>query len=217
MFLKIDSITRRTPFPNHRLLWASSPAFNRYYEGTKTASAHFLASLFARIRYPDVSQWFAYTGCETPPVYQGLGRPVALILVSFRAGKQEALPCSRETRFTSALLSDPGRTLTLAFSCFGFCSRYNNSENSIIIRPYEALSHSFCNHCLRFMQAFLLTMQDSFPAVGLLCRTGLVTCWVSSKGFNEQFIPLSRAAHGAILYPRHLKGNIRYRYNPRLV
>jgi hypothetical protein len=25
----------------------------------------------------------------------------------------------------------------------------------------------------------------------------LVTCWVSSKGFNEQFIPLSQALHGA--------------------
>jgi hypothetical protein len=25
----------------------------------------------------------------------------------------------------------------------------------------------------------------------------LVTCWVSSKGFNEQIIPLSRVAHGA--------------------
>lgn len=108
VFLKTDSLTRRTPFPTHRLLGERSPAFKRYYEGAKTAFAYFLTSLIARIGYPDVSQCFAYTGCETPPAYLGLGRPVALLLVSFRSGKQEALPCSRETRFTSALLSDPG-------------------------------------------------------------------------------------------------------------
>ena len=104
VFLKIDSITRRTPFPNHRLLWASSPAFNRYYEGAKTASVRFLTSLFARIGYPDVSHYFAYAGCETPPTYPGIGRPVALFLVSSRQGNRRLshvpvkpyihLPCS---------------------------------------------------------------------------------------------------------------------------
>ncbi len=166
MFLKTDSLTRRTPFPTHRLLGESSPAFNRYYEGAKTASAYFLTSLIARIGYPVVSQCFAYAGCETPPTYLGLGRPVALLLVSSRSGKQEALPCSRETRFTSALLSDPGWILALALSCFGCCSRGSNYENSIFTKNYEAQSHGFCNRCLRFVPTSLSTTQDSLPFDG---------------------------------------------------
>jgi len=104
VFLKTDSLTRRSPFPTHRFLGVSSPAFLRYYEGAKTASAHFLTSLFARIGYPVVSHCFAYAGCETPPTYPDLGQPVALLLVSSRQGSRRLshvpvkpalhLPCS---------------------------------------------------------------------------------------------------------------------------
>ena len=114
-----------------------------------------------------MSQYFAYTGCETPPAYLGLGRPVALLLVSFRRGNRRLshVPVKPALHLLYSQTPDGPWHLPL-LSCFGFCSRYNNSENSILIQSYEALSHSFCNHCLRFMQAFLPTMQDSFPVDG---------------------------------------------------
>ena len=165
MFLKIDSITRLTPFPTLRLLGQRSPVFDRYYEVAKTASARFLTSLFARIGYPDLSQCFAYAGFETPPTYPDLGQPVALILVFYDQGNRRLshvpvkpalhLPCSQT----------PDGLLHLPLACFQYCSRFKHNENSIgLNRTNEALSHSFCNHCLRFMQASLPTMQDSLPA-----------------------------------------------------
>jgi hypothetical protein len=112
-----------------------------------------------------VSHWFAYTGGETPTAYRGLDRPVAPIYWFHLVGEQEALPCSRETRCTFALLSDPGQTLALALMCCRHGSCFNNSKNSII-KYYEALSHGFCTRCLRFVQVSLPTTQDSLPADG---------------------------------------------------
>ena len=197
VFLKTDSITRRTPFPTYWLLWASSPAFNRYYEGAKTASARFLTSLLARIGYPDVSQCFAYTGCETPPAYLGLGRPVALLLVSFRRGNSRLshvpvkpylhLPCSQTPdglshlplRASSAVPVDT----TTKTPSFIRLTRLIHTAFAIAVYASCGYLYPLCKTRFRLMAN--------------LYRTGLVTCWASSKGFNEQLIPLSRALHGA--------------------
>ncbi len=175
MFLKIDSITRRTPFPNHRLLWASSPAFNRYYEGAKTASVRFLTSLFARIGYPDVSQWFAYAGCETPPTYPGLGRPVALLLVSFRQGDSRLSHVPVKPSLHLLYSKTPDGLLHSPLSCFQYCSRLNNSENSInntlsrLNRTAFALAvYASCRH-------LCLLCKTRFRLMANLCRSGLVT------------------------------------------
>jgi hypothetical protein len=197
VFLKTDSITRRSPFPTYRLLGASSPVFNRYYEGAKTASVHFLTSLLARIGYPDVSQWFAYAGCETPPSYLGLGRPVALLLVSFRRGNSRLshvpvkptlhLPCSQTPDGPwhsplHALGSVPVDTTTKTPSIVCL--------TRLIHTAFVITVYASCRH-------LCLLCKTRFRLMVYLCRSGLVTCWVSSKGFNEQIIPLSRVAHGA--------------------
>ncbi len=160
-------MTRRTPFPNHRFLGTSSPAFKRYYEGAKTASVRFLTSLFARIGYPDVSQCFAYTGCETPPAYLGLGRPVALLLVSFRRGNRRLSHVPVKPALHLLCCHTPGGPWHLPFyRAFGTIPVDPTTKTPSINHYYEALYQGFCNHCLRFMQAFLPTMQDSFPAEG---------------------------------------------------
>ena len=199
MFLKIDSITRRSPFPTHRFLWGSSPAFNRYYEGAKTASVRLLTSLYARIGYPVVSQYFAYAGCETPPAYPGLGQPVAQLLVSFRQGNSRLshvpvkpslhLPCSQT----------PNGSWHLPLSCFGCCSRGSNYENSISIKITRLNHTAFVIAVYASCQHLCRLRKTRFRLMANLYRTGLAPCWVSSKGFKEQFIPLSRAAHGAML------------------
>jgi hypothetical protein len=137
-----------------------------------------------------MSQCFAYAGGETLPAYPGLGQPVALLLVSFRAGKQEALPCSRETRSTFALLSDPGQTLALAvFSCFRFCSRLVNSESSVVKVLTRLYHTAFVITIYASCRHFYLLCKTRFRLMANLYRTGLVTCWVSSKGFKELHYP----------------------------
>lgn len=189
VFLKTDSITRCTPFPNHRPLWASSPAFNRYYEGTKTASVCFLISLFARFGYPDVSQCFAYTGCETLPAYLGLGRPVALLLVSFRQGNSRPshvpvkpslhLPCSQTPDGPWHL---PCRALGAAPALL----TAKTPSTYILTRLYHT---AFVITVYASCRRFCLLCKTRFRLMVNLYRTGLPTCWVSSKGFNEQLYP----------------------------
>jgi len=189
VFLKIDSITRHSPFPTRWLLGVSSPVFNRYYEGAKTASVHLLTSLFARIRYPEVSQWFAYTGCETPPVYQGLGRPDALFLVSSLQGNRRLshvpvkpalhLPCSQTPDGPwhlpcRALGIAPTMLTVKAPSTYILTRLYHTA---FVITVYASCRHYYllCKTCFRLMVN--------------LYRTGLLTCWVSTKGFKEQLYP----------------------------
>ena len=146
-----------------------------------------------------MSRYFAYTGGETPPVYLGLGQPVALLLVSFRRGNRRLshvpvkpalhLPCSP---------TPDGPWHWPNFHASGSAHAFSTAKAPSIITLTRLNHTAFVITVYASCKYFYLLRKTRFRLMAYLCRTGLVTCWVSSKGFNEQFIPLSRAAHGAM-------------------
>jgi hypothetical protein len=84
-----------------------------------------------------------------------------------------------------ALFSDPGgivdaRPLRRHDAAFRRLKHVGSRGNN----HFEAQSHGPFTRCLTLRsEGCPVTTQDSLPAAGQLCRAGLVTLWVPSKGF----------------------------------
>ena len=142
------------------------PAFNRYYEDTKTASVHL--SAFAFRSASDYLGCFLFLGDR-----ERKARPRSWILLSrcdpFRLSVEEtggspsfpgdpitALPCSRTP-------GGPPRLTNAALRC---CPRSSEHEGSPINKHFEAQSHGFTARCLRLKTPFLDANQGSLPVGG---------------------------------------------------
>jgi hypothetical protein len=73
----------------------------------------------------------------------------------------------REPPCAFALLSDPGRTVpTKPIEWVDVAPVAMTTKAPATWPSFEAQSHGFCTHCLRFVPPLLTTTQDSLPAGG---------------------------------------------------
>ena len=99
--------------------------------------------------------------------------PIKIILISeeFSGASQNIKPIRNCLNImfhnyivTTLLCSQtPDEPWLLPYRAFGSGPDLLTAKKTIVIHLFEALSHGFCNHCLRFLQVFLLTTQYSFP------------------------------------------------------
>ena len=170
----VGSTTPVSPFATHRLPRVGFPAFNRYYEDTKTASVpsrlrsrlgvqflRFASAFFAtadRKRIGSLGSWSA--GVIRSGVFRGDRR---LSQLPWR-------PCCH-----SALLSGPGRTrYARPLRRSGIAPAPSNTKAPPIIIHFEALSHGFTACCLRLKTPFLVANQGSLPVDGQSLSGGMV-------------------------------------------
>ncbi len=153
-------------FATRGLLWVSYPAFKRYYEDAKTASARLL-----RLRIP---LGVRYLGCFHFLNDHGRkARPCSWSLLC-RCGpfrlcprRQEALPASLKTPLSLCPALRPRADLhARPLSALRCCPRYFKHEGSPIQNTFEAQSHGFTARCLRLKASFLSANQGSLPVGG---------------------------------------------------
>ena len=156
-----------------------------------------------------MSRYFAYTGGETPPVYLGLGQPVALLLVSFRRGNRRLshvpvkpalhLPCSQTPDESlhlpcRALDAVPAEATTKTPSL----QKLRGSITRLLKLLSTLRADISADYArLASVRWLIFNGQDWLP-VGFLRKVSM-----------NSFIPLSRAAHGAMLLFSFFVNNLR--------
>ena len=107
--------------------------------------------------------------------------------------KQQDLPGSWVTHICICPVLRPRRDRSCqAITASRFCPHLCDSKGSHNEGTFEALSHGFCNRCLRF--AAWVTpgpRKTRFWLLARLCQTGLATRRVTLKGFRSVYISSS--------------------------
>ena len=171
MFPNNSSITRRPPSLLPGSDGTRSPVFNRYYEAATTTglvwwhSVRHVAPPYLRLissfrssgrgnRRPNA--WVLLSRYHPLPAFapeDALGSP------KFPGNPSVPLLCS----------TTPAEPRCLAIlRHLGAAPPQDNGEGLSDDVAFEAQSHSFSTHCLRFVPSLLTTTQNSFPAVASL-------------------------------------------------
>jgi len=107
--------------------------------------------------------------------------------------EQQDLPGSWVTHICICPVLRPRRDRSCqAITASRFCPHFCDSKGSHNEGTFEALSHGFCNRCLRF--AAWVTpgpRKTRFWLLARLCQTGLATRKVTPKGFRSVYISSS--------------------------
>src|SRR5260370_13276852 len=126
----------------------------------------------------------------------GLADPGQLAAGDVGISQVPGEPCCA---FAPAL--DPGRTIPSSPSRFRCCPRLRHGEGSHKVTSFEAQSRGFGTGCLRFAPPVTRSGRKTrFRLLAKLCREGLVTLRVRTKGFTMRraSIPLPHALPGAM-------------------
>jgi hypothetical protein len=175
----------------HGVRTVTVPPLRRYYGVLRrpaSLSPRFVAFAW---RYPALRLSFRSRRSSAPNRGPGVGNPVPttgkLRRETFRTSQVPGEPFC-----PYALFSDPGRTAsTRPVMVPRHGPRYVHNEGSHDKESFGAQWHGLGTHCLRFVRWVAHTgRQTRFRLRAKLCRAGLVTRRVLTKGFrSNRYIP----------------------------
>jgi hypothetical protein len=124
-------------------------------------------------------------------------------LTSFSGGAVRVSQVPGESSRAFAPLSDPGRAcLAMPLPQSGVAPATQKNEGRSIQQIFEAPSHGFSTHCLRFQLRISLHWQDSLPVGGKPLPDGIRTHWTPMRISSMVVAPYYPNAPG--LAWRHL-------------